>query len=358
MDFEVLDLSQKTRWKEFYDHLPSSQKDILSSPGYYEAFEIRNEGKARCFVYKEEDKVALYPFLLNSVNDLGYDLPDQYFDIQGTYGYNGIITNSSEINFLKGFSKVFLEFAAGENIIAEFIRFNPVLANQSLSLYTEPIEQLDNVLIDLNISTEEIWTGSYDRSVRNAVRKAEKFNLGYSSFFGKDLDEDWLHHFLVIFHMTMNRNSASDYYYFEDTFFRNLKDLLPENSLFSFASLDGVPISADLILHEGEFAYGLFGGTDAEKYFCSPNSFIRHQEIMQLKSMDIKWYSIGGGHQRNDSIYKYKKSFSTKIHSHFYIGRKIHNALIYNKVVDQWRSGFPDKTGQYENHLLCYRYTK
>jgi hypothetical protein len=45
---------------------------------------------AKCFVYQKGSNITLYPFLINSVNALGYNLDKEYFDIQGAYGYNGV----------------------------------------------------------------------------------------------------------------------------------------------------------------------------------------------------------------------------------------------------------------------------
>jgi len=43
---------------------------------------------SQCVFYEKNDDIALYPFLKNSVNNLGYELDKEYFDFQGAYTYN------------------------------------------------------------------------------------------------------------------------------------------------------------------------------------------------------------------------------------------------------------------------------
>lgn len=73
-DFEILNLSDSTKWKHYMEQLPVEQQDIYYTPGYYRLYEDLDDGKACCFVFKKGGDIALYPFLINSVNELGYDL--------------------------------------------------------------------------------------------------------------------------------------------------------------------------------------------------------------------------------------------------------------------------------------------
>ena len=358
MEYEILDISQKETWTNYLRQLDLFQQDIFFTPEYYELFENKGDGKAACFVFRDRDEIALYPFLINNVNDLGFELKTTCYDIQGAYGYNGIVTNSIKESFLENFSKVFLNYIINANIIAEFVRFDPVLKNHLLSTYIQPVETFDNVVIDLKQGIEEIWNSSFDRGVRKAIKKAEKHNLRFSFHTGKEMDNDLLKTFLQIYYNTMERASASEFYFFSGSFFDHLIKSLSDNSLFVFTAADDEIISTELVLFKGEIAYGFLGGTLAEKYIYSPNSFLRYELIKLLRSMGLKFYSIGGGHQRNDSIYNFKKSFSRKIDSLFYIGKKVHNQPMYNEVIHQWDNKFPGLRLKYENQILCYRNTK
>ena len=45
-----------------------------------------------CFVFEKEENNVLYP-----PTPLGYRLYKEYYDIHGTYGYNGLIFSSNDI---------------------------------------------------------------------------------------------------------------------------------------------------------------------------------------------------------------------------------------------------------------------
>ena len=100
-------LDEKEQWTKLLGKLPIDQQDIYYTPEYYELHEKNGDGTAMCFVYQKNDDIALYPFLMNSVNDAGYDLDDTYFDIQGAYGYNGVVTSNNNISFRKKFYNSF-----------------------------------------------------------------------------------------------------------------------------------------------------------------------------------------------------------------------------------------------------------
>ena len=131
--YEILSLDDSDVWKSHLEKLPVEKQDIYYSSEYYKVYQNYGDGQALCFVYKEANKLALYPFFKNSVNQLGYQLEQAYFDIQGVYGYNGILTNSNDEEFKSNFFETFNDFCQKENIIAEFTRFNPLLNNFSFS---------------------------------------------------------------------------------------------------------------------------------------------------------------------------------------------------------------------------------
>ena len=79
--YRILTLSEKDEWSKLLDKLPIEQQDIYYTPDYYELYERNGDGKAMCFVYEKNDDVALYPFLIKCINNLGYELDEEYFDI-------------------------------------------------------------------------------------------------------------------------------------------------------------------------------------------------------------------------------------------------------------------------------------
>ena len=118
---------------------------------------------------------------------------------------------------------------------------------------------------------------------------------------------------------------------------------------------DEVPISCELVLHNGNIAYSYLGGTLSEYFSFRPNDILKHKLILKLKEIGLRYYCIGGGIKSGDGIYRYKRSFAKLGEYDFYIGKKIHNEKIYQEVCQAWENKYPDKQEDYKNFLLKYR---
>ena len=126
MNYKVLTTKDKLDWDNALTRLPIDQQDIYFTSDYYKLYQQNGDGEARCFVFEDGEQILLYPFLINSVNGLGFELDKEYYDIQGAYGYNGIVTSSNNEKFISDFYKCFYKYCQQTNIITEFVRFHPV----------------------------------------------------------------------------------------------------------------------------------------------------------------------------------------------------------------------------------------
>ena len=101
MNYRILTVKDEVDWDLALKRLPIDQQDIYFTPQYYKLYQQKGDGEARCFIYENDGQILLYPFLINSVNSLGYELDKEYYDIQGAYGYNGIVTSSNSENHIR-----------------------------------------------------------------------------------------------------------------------------------------------------------------------------------------------------------------------------------------------------------------
>ena len=161
---------------------------------------------------------------MNSVNDLGYHLDGSYFDIQGAYGYNGVLSSSNEKPFLDAFYDEFTCWCQENGIIAEFTRFNPVLSNENISKGNlSCIQNRKTVSIDLTQSIEEIYN-DLSKSCRRAIKKAKTANLKVIEYKNNYPNKEA---FVRLYHDTMTRLNSTEYLFFNkeyfDGLFENLK---------------------------------------------------------------------------------------------------------------------------------------
>ncbi len=353
MGYKLLDLSNKKEWSKYISKLHELQQDIYFTPEYYSLYEKNGDGKAQCFVFEDNGEIALYPFLINSVNKLGYKLDKQYFDIQGAYGYNGPAVSSKNENFILSFSKEFKNFCTSQNVIAEFIRFNPVLQNQRFINYIDPILINYNIILDLNM--QDIWMNAYEHSTRKNVKKALRNNLIVKYYTDSNISDSELMSFIKIYYKTMDRNSAAYGYYLSEEFFREIVYNLSGKALFFFTYKDNKIISCELVLISKKIGYSFLGGTLSEFYEFRPNDLLKHEIINLLKLKKYDYFCFGGGTKPNDGIFNYKKKFARNGVYDFYIGKKIHNKEIYNEVIRQWEYKYPVFYDKNKKMLLGYR---
>ena len=356
IDFEIFEPTQAEKWNEYLQCLPIDQQDIYFTPEYYRLYEELGEGKAICFVFTKDGHIALYSFLINSVNELGYRLDEEYYDIQSVYGYNGIISSNKDKDFFKEFYKAFSLFCKKNNLIAEFSRFHPLLKNEAYSKdFMTVIRDRETVVIDLKKDYSKIWELEYASKNRNMIRKAIK--LGYKIQVLNDPKDEDLDIFMNIYYFSMRMANAEKYYFFKREYFVNIfKYLRAHAFLFNVIDSKCNVVCSSIFFQYGDyFHYHLSGRNN--KADNSVNSFLIDRALDFAKNNGAKLFHLGGGRSSDadDSLLRFKKNFSKQTLP-FYIGKRIHNQAIYSQVVEQWENKYPEKIDKYNNLLLKYRY--
>lgn len=354
-NFDVINLTWTADWEEILSSLPGRMQDIFYTPNYYKLFQIKDGGTPQCFIFKNDSKLAVYPFLRNSIKHLGFNLDREYFDIQGAYGYNGVVYNSNEKAFIQDFRNSFNQWCAKENIIAEFTRFHPIIQND---IFYKPDMQVimdrETVVLGLNQDYEVIWQNEYSSRNRNMIRKALK--MGFRSEIITQPNDSEIYRFFDIYKENMQRVDADTYYYFDFTYFRQLFDLFHKNAyLIHIKNEQSNLLASSVFLHWGNYYHYHLSGRRAESD-NSVNNYLLDRAIQHAKKIGASWFYLGGGTSSSmaDTLLKFKKNFSKQTLP-FYIGKKIHNPEIYNNIIEQWENQKPHKKELLGKKLLRYR---
>jgi lipid II:glycine glycyltransferase (peptidoglycan interpeptide bridge formation enzyme) len=351
----VYDLKESRQWSDLLNRFPGL--DIFFQPDYCRLFEREGEGQARLFVYRSETGWAIYPFLMRRVNDLPCfqgKLSKDFYDTVSPYGFSGpVISAPDDPLLLKKFRDNFDDYCLENNIVAEFIRFHPLLENHRYAweglITVEKNKKI--VIVDLSRSGGEIWQG-YKYSNRKNIKKAQREGLETVIETGPDRFLD----FYDIYQKTMERRQAQSYYYFSPRFFRDLHSQLEGNYAYAFTFKDKKAVSAELLLFQGPYLHSFLGGTLSEYFDCRPNNLLKHEVILWAQCRGFKYYLLGGGYRENDGIFQYKLSFAPEGLRDFYIGKKMHNpeAAVYLEEIMIREKGKRDQ----ENHFFPpYRYS-
>lgn len=351
----ILSLDDRKHWNDLIWTICSERRDIYYLADHYRIYSMLGEGEAYCFIYKSGDDLAAYPHLRNSVNKAGYDINEEYYDIQGAYGYNGVVSTTDSPDFIAGFYSAFEAYCQETNIIAEFTRFHPLLNNFNFSFNNmQVILDRETVALDLRNSYEEIWANEYSSKNRNMIRKAIK--LGYYSELIPNPSRRQIAEFKTVYKNSMSNVQADSYYYFNDVYYQNIFDSYKEKAyLLNLYNADHQTVCSAIFLNSlNFFHYHLSGrSTLADN---STNNFLLDEAIKHAQNLGCEMFHFGGGKSGdpNDSLLKFKSSFST-CRKQFYIGKKVHNETIYNQVISQWESKLDKKPGILNKNLLRYR---
>lgn len=202
------------KWDGYISKLPKNKQDIYYTRLYNELSAMETDGQALLFVYEKNDNLAIYPFIKRPIMNVGLD--EIYYDIETAYGYGGPVSNTEDEVFLGKFEEAFLKYCSNENIIAEFIRFHPLIKNKYL--FKNNIEIIHNrktVWLDLQKSIDDIWMHEISRQNRNTIRKCIKNGLIVE--ISRDYNE-----FMEIYNETMSKVGAEKFYYFKEDYYSKI----------------------------------------------------------------------------------------------------------------------------------------
>jgi hypothetical protein len=337
-------------------NIPSQLRDIFLSGAYFRLSEINGEGTFEYFSYSEGDKLAVYPFLKNEIVGFECTPSEGFFDIQSAYGYGGVISNSHDNGFIQSFFEKFDSYCSEKKIVAEFVRFHPLLNNYMFSSKKMTvIDDRETVIIDLTLSYDEIFKRQYTSKGRNVIRKAHK--LGYRVGFQANPSIGLISEFHQIYSENMRNVNADDFYFFSLDYLLELFKNFPNSAYLGVVyDMNESVVCSSIFLHHKDFYHYHLSGRVSGADNCV-NNFMIDEAVKHGISLGAKKFHLGGGlsNDKQDGLFKFKSSFS-KDRGMFKIGKRVHNQEVYAKLVKEWEEKNPDKSETYINHLLKYRF--
>lgn len=325
--YSLLCCSDK-EWDLQLNEMPFDKQDIYYTSKYYSMYQLNGDGQGKLFCYvDEEGNKGLYPFILNKIE--GYNLEHDYYDMETAYGYGGPIVSCQDEKFLRKFEQTFTKFCKDNYIVAEFIRFHPLIRNENI--FNENIQVIHNrstVYLNLTKGIDRIWCEDIKSKNRNVIRKAEKNGLRV------EISNDY-ETFKSIYSQTMDKVEASGYYYFGDEYYKNMG----KNEHFVLFNVirENKVIAAAIFMGYGKyFHYHLAGSLKEELCYC-PNNLLIWEAIKYAVNNGYQEVHFGGGitDSLEDKLFKFKGSFS-KTYTDFYIGKRVHNKNVYTYLIKEW----------------------
>ena len=289
------------------DDLPSIDKkltefetDIYHSRFWMEANQKLQDGSLFSMIISDDDNKAFLPLLKRKINE------SNYYDLITPYGYGGIAFNKAATDdFKNNVLDEVLNYLSNNKCVSLFLRLHPLL-NKSIN--SSHISKNGVTLaVELDNKYEDIKK-SYASGHRYDIKKALKNdNISITD----DVDFKYFDEFIDIYINTMNKLEASDFYYFNRSYFYTLKNSLSNSLKLIVVKINDDVIGASLfMIHNSIIQYHLSGTTDEGRKY-QPSKLILDYMIEFGVSNGYKYLHLGGGvGAEKDNLYQFKKRFA------------------------------------------------
>ncbi len=308
--------------------------DIYYQDDYSSLYALNGE-EVFNFEYVQNSNRILFRSIKRRIKNVaGIIIDEELYDLETPYGYGGPITNCYSEKFLGDAFLAYRKECIKQNIVCEFIRFHPF---NKLAQYKDYFDfhaqERKVVIVDLTLNTEDRWS-KYSKTTRNILRKANK-NLS------RKKDEDSLVEFCSLYQQTMDKNDASDFYYFKPNYFEKLKDVQGVELLSVMNEL--TVVSSGFFMHGSDIAHYHLSANNSEFNRENGNYALLDFAFDHAKEQGCKWMMLGGGRtsDENDSLFKFKSKFSDKSLP-FFIGGLTFLPEKRTKLNSMWRQENPD----------------
>lgn len=318
----LFDIEQSKEWDSIVRSFPNY--DVYYLSGYVRAFQIHGDGTPYLLYYETDGLRAIYVYMKRCTAIEGV------FDSITPYGYGGVLFDGDvSEDKERDFWKEYLDKMREENIVDNFVRYHPVLANAvPMKLLSPVIDLGKTVAMDLS-SPEMIWDNIVSKN-RNMIRKAEKNGIEIKHGKGMDL----LREFIDIYNATMLKDNAEEYYYFKEPFYESIDQDLRDNYEVFWAEYEGKKIAMSIMIYaNGRLNYHLSGSV-LEYRNLAPSNLLLYKAAIWGCEQGMKTFHLGGGvGSGDDNLYRFKAAFNRNSDYQFSIDKQVFDASKYDQLV-------------------------
>jgi lipid II:glycine glycyltransferase (peptidoglycan interpeptide bridge formation enzyme) len=348
MNIRHLTTDDTDAWSDCYER--AGKPGPYHCPDYLQrlagSFEHADE-RAEAFVLEDGDDIVYYPYIRRSLQSVPFadeteiDL-SKYDDIVSSWYYGGPFTSQTDSDLCTTFAKEFSEYCRSEQIVAEFVRFDPNRRNHEQFDCLEPTFNRETIRLDLTKKTETIWE-EFEKRNRNAIRQAQQTDIEvYPTTDRKEYKA-----FYEIYSNAMDAKDATEHYRFEFDFFVDL--LATDLSTLLVATYDGDVIGGAIVVHEDDLAHDYLRASDPDYWDMRVNNLLCYEALIHMRETGRKTFDFQGG---RPGVFKFKKSFSSD-RGELYIGKSVHIPDRYDELLTEADSfGIDTDSGYFPEYRI------
>ena len=328
----VITIDETEKWDEIVKSF--KYHDIYYLSDYCKAFKIHGDGEPTLFYYTNKDVKAINVVMKRDIsldkNFFGKIPHNTYYDITTPYGYGGfLVEGTATKDNMEILRDVYKNYCENEGIVSEFVRFHPVLNNCEKVESIYDITKLGTTITIKLISKQQIWNDLISKN-RNVIRKATK--SGVEIFWGRD--PKLLKEFIKLYNETMDKDNASDYYYFEAEFYNSILNDLKYNSMFFYAVYNEKIIAISIIMFANHQMHYHLSASDKEYQHIAATNLLLFEAACWGCENGYSTFHLGGGlGSKEDNLFKFKKAFNKNPSTYFSIGKRVFDYEKYEALV-------------------------
>lgn len=305
-------------------------QDIYFSKDYGKLYEKIENGEAIYWVYEGKEGKVVHQFIKRPI-----PCDNAFYDIVTPYGYGGPVVEKINTPYTiedlaKAFETKFFTYCENNNIVSEFVRFHPLFDNASSFKTVYNVACIRQTLGTNLFEYEDPVLEEFSKSCRKNIKKAIANGVSWKiTLAPNNIDE-----FKKIYYSTMERNGASEFYYFDDNYFQLCLEKFREHILFVEAIFEEKTIAAGVYFVFNGIIHVHLSGTLSEYLYLSPAYILRYAITLWGKQNGYKLIHHGGGksNSKDDGLYLFKKQFAQKTEYDFHVGKKIWNKTKYSEL--------------------------
>lgn len=354
-NYDAIPATDIGRWHEVLNQADGF--DFYHLPEYHLVAEERGEGTGVLFFYREASQMIAWPFLLRPLKAVaGLEVVGRELqDATSVYGYPGPVFNRCPPErSMRRFAASLLGYFESERVIAAFSRLHPFFDQEPCLEYLDGqvLSMGPTVAIDLSLPVE-VQRQQYRTNHKRDINKARRKGITCIH------DKEWRYFdsFIDIYYETMRRTDAGDYYFFDQTYFVRLRELLGNCLHLSVALKDGLVSSGALFTVCNSIIQYHLGGTDSRYLALAPSKLIFDTVRLWGNEIGARILHLGGGvGSREDSLFLFKAGFS-KLRYQFKVWRMVVNPVMYRQLVQQKRAWNKANglEAMYDDYFPAYR---
>lgn len=321
---QIFNINQYRQWDDIVRSF--AEYDVYYLSGYVKAFQIHGDGEPQLLFYEGNGLRAIYVYMKRKT------AMESVYDSITPYGYGGVLFEGDKSSFnLHTFWTAYLRKMDEENIVDNFVRYHPILANAvPMKEISEVIDLGKTIAIDLT-SPEVIWENIVSKN-RNMIRKAEKNGVQIYHAHDMSLFKD----FMRIYNETMDKDKADEYYYFEEKFYKSIHADLEGNYEMFYASYKGQIIAMSIMLFANKQMHYHLSGSMLEYRNLAPSNLLLYKAALWGCEQGFKTFHLGGGvGSGEDNLYKFKAAFNRKSDYQFSIAKMVFDTEQYQALVNE-----------------------